>query len=131
MTDSNATELLPCPFCGGNAEIAEGMYTAWEGGYSIRCRKCALTFGASGRLGEVYEWSSSFKTESEAIAAWNSRAERTCENVADWRDDKGVLHRDARLFKCSSCGFKANDFYGDDEQNFPNYCPNCGKAVKR
>ena len=68
-------ELKPCPFCGGEAEVAEGTYTAWEEGYSVRCRHCALTFGASGRLGECYEWSCSFKSEEEAIEAWNRRAE--------------------------------------------------------
>lgn len=55
--------------------------------------------------------------------------ERTCKNVNEWRDENRVLHRDARIFKCSECGFKADDFYGDDEQSFPNYCPNCGAKV--
>ena len=57
------------------------------------------------------------------------RPKRTCENISEYRDDDGVLHRDARIFRCSECGFKVNDFYGDDEQNFPNYCPNCGRKV--
>lgn len=108
--------LKPCPFCGGEAETltAESMH----GGYlfGIMCNDCRSR-------GDVYG------TEAEAIEAWNTRHEWTCENVADWKDDKGVLHRDARLFKCSLCGFKADDFYGDDEQNFPNYCPNCGSKV--
>ena len=55
--------------------------------------------------------------------------ERTCHNVHEYRDSNGVIHRDARIFKCSECGFKVNDFYGDDEQSFPRYCPNCGRKV--
>lgn len=55
------TELLPCPFCGGEAETltAESMY----GGYlfGIMCNDCRSR-------GDVYD------TEAEAIAAWNSRA---------------------------------------------------------
>lgn len=176
------SELLPCPFCGGEANVIDHHND--DGSVSVGCNNDTC-LGFSG-LGWLY------KTEAEAIAAWNTRAayeiddyfylpkpkepiaetiytdiertengykvdaftqliednakkwakemdsflinrlcevfrpERTCENVADWRDDKGVFHRDARLFKCSLCGFKADDFYGDDEQNFPNYCPNCG-----
>ena len=60
--------LKPCPFCGGEAEMltAESM----NGGYlfGIMCNDCCSR-------GDVYD------TEAEAIAAWNSRAERTCENV--------------------------------------------------
>lgn len=62
MTDNRTTELLPCPFCGGEAETltAESMY----GGYlfGIMCNDCRSR-------GDVYT------TEAEAIAAWNSRAD--------------------------------------------------------
>ena len=57
--------LALCPFCGGEAEMltAESM----NGGYlfGIMCNDCRSR-------GDVYD------TEAEAIAAWNSRAERTC-----------------------------------------------------
>ena len=59
------SDLKPCPFCGGEAEMltAESM----NGGYlfGIMCNDCCSR-------GDVYD------TEAEAIAAWNSRAERTC-----------------------------------------------------
>lgn len=55
------SELLPCPFCGGEAETltAESMH----GGYlfGIMCNDCRSR-------GDVYD------TEDEAIAAWNTRA---------------------------------------------------------
>lgn len=60
-------ELKPCPFCGGEAEI-----TKWYEGYFVECREqhCGGTIGA-------------YKTEAEAIEAWNTRAkgcsaDRTC-----------------------------------------------------
>ena len=56
------TELKPCPFCGGEAEMltAESMH----GGYlfGIMCNDCRSR-------GDIYD------NEAEAIAAWNSRAD--------------------------------------------------------
>lgn len=93
------SELKPCPFCGGEAEIltAESMH----GGnlYGVMCDCCA------GRA-DVYD------TEAEAIEAWNTRAERTCELTLDGTDG---------CFGCSECF-----------ENIPplaNYCPNCGAKV--
>lgn len=112
------SELLPCPFCGGEAKIltAESMH----GGnlYGVMCDCCA------GRA-DVYD------TEAEAIEAWNTRAdtatlyedgfylhgrkfvpERTCELTLDGTDG---------CFGCSEC-----------YENIPqlaNYCPNCGCKV--
>ena len=48
-------ELLPCPFCGGEAALAYGVYDRW-----IFCKKC----GASTKQ---------YETNEEAIAAWNTR----------------------------------------------------------
>ena len=56
------SELKPCPFCGGEAEMltAESMH----GGYlfGIMCDDCRSR-------GDVYD------TEAEAIAAWNTRVD--------------------------------------------------------
>lgn len=61
------TELKPCPFCGGEAEIltAESMH----GGYlfGIMCNDCCSR-------GDVYD------NEAEAIAAWNTRAAMEFDN---------------------------------------------------
>ena len=114
-----SNELLPCPFCGGDAKIYRHY-----GGFSIGCANAQHDSHCP-----MLPRLCAFNDEAEAVAAWNTRHERTCRNVCDWRDDGGVLHSDARLFKCSECGFKADDFYGDDEQSFPRYCPNCGAKV--
>ena len=62
MTDSNATELLPCPFCGGEAKMCH-VTQLWEpkDNYWAKCSNCHMS-------GKHY------KTEAEAIAAWNTRA---------------------------------------------------------
>ncbi len=59
-----ATDLLPCPFCGGEARSfkqIEGRYAVAR--YSVSCDGCGLV--------AFYE-----VTEAEAIVAWNARAER-------------------------------------------------------
>ena len=127
------SELLPCPFCGGEANVIDHHND--NGSVSVGCNNDTC-LGFSG-LGWLY------KTEAEAIAAWNSRAdyhgyeqaaieawesikawnsraERTCECVAEYAESpidgkKIVLHR------CSAC----------HELMRPHmrYCPNCGCKV--
>ena len=143
MTDNRTTELLCCPFCGGEAEMltAESMY----GGYlfGIMCDDCHSR-------GDVYG------TEAEAVAAWNARAgshcafaqptdltdgcalltERTCKNVCKEWEKTSFAHA-ATSFCCSECGAHYVDcesYYAgladaDGEQIRTNYCPNCGSRV--
>lgn len=56
------TELLPCPFCGGEAEIRGSILLF------VQCAKCKT------RYGDGYH-----ATKADATAAWNTRADRTCE----------------------------------------------------
>lgn len=88
------TELKPCPFCGGEAELYSG------GIKYVLCKECLAT-------------SNDFKTEAEAIKAWNTRHERTC-NV------------DRRVPGAAFCDECAQDWEDDWS-----YCPKCGrKAVE-
>ena len=55
--------LLPCPFCGGEATISDGGYSGEK--FLARCRELSCP-AASGFIR---------KTHDEAIAAWNRRAQ--------------------------------------------------------
>lgn len=107
MTDNRTTELLPCPFCGGEAEPFNPFDNA-DGTWCVLCSECASATGFE-------------QTEAEAIAAWNARAVRTCHNT-----------HENRWFKCSACGYGFTDLYAEDESDIdeqPRYCPNCGAKV--
>ena len=108
MTDSNAT-LLPCPFCGGEAYDHAGILIGGKKeSVHIICEACgAKVYGI---------------TEAKAIEAWNTRAERTCELVGSYYYDE----YDQYEFEFS-CGHSVNSY----DKELPNYCPNCGKEVKR
>lgn len=114
------SELLPCPFCGGEASIVDHHND--DGSVSVGCANDTC-LGFSG-LGWLYA------TEAEAIEAWNIRAERTCEPVVDSQD--GLV--------CSECGSSAlvRDWVemhswggGYERVRFAtyDYCPNCGAKV--
>lgn len=104
-------ELLPCPFCGGEAEIltAESMH----GGYlfGIMCNDCRSR-------GDVYD------TEAKAIAAWNTRAERTCKVESSYLNDFTSNHECWYEFEMQ-CGYR----FTWDEMEQPKCCPNCGARV--
>lgn len=105
MSDSNAT-LLPCPFCGDEAHISMS-----SDGYGVECwnRRCIDM-----QLEEI-------PTEAEAIAAWNTRAERTCGFT---NCDSGEMEIDVYAL---SCGHVA--YYPCVLDVPPAYCPECGAKV--
>ena len=102
-------KLKPCPFCGGEAGIKIHDFFDYTRLYTPRC-KC----GAG--ITDV------FHTEAEAVAAWNTRAERTCHNDS--------YRLDTSRFKCSECG-KGGWWkdVADGQDKVPSYCPNCGARV--
>lgn len=96
------TGLLPCPFCGGEAEIRGNS------ALFVQCVNCGT------RYGDRYH-----TTKAEAIAAWNTRVERTCH--ADYRGGGYGIGG----WYCSECG----GYMHDDIQQDMAYCPNCGARV--
>lgn len=107
------SELLPCPFCGGEAysepfTIGDGWYVSDD--YQVICGVC-------GTFSKVYQ------NEKEAIKAWNSRVERTCT----------IEQSGFATGFCSECG---GEFCASVFNNIPpdyvepeHYCPCCGAKV--
>ena len=106
--------LLPCPFCGGDAQFVmerdwvvpgKVMVTAWK----VECSRCWASPKPNNYEG------------SKAVAAerWNRRAERTCR---DFGGEEGT-NGEGYDFACSRCGYCC-----DLPQ--PNFCPSCGARVE-
>lgn len=94
------SELLPCPFCGGEANTVLRNADDWH----VECHDCAAKSGTYG-----------FKKY--AIEAWNTRAERTCRM---YRRGTSTDNRE-----CSECGAS----YRGDVLYPLNFCPSCGAKV--
>lgn len=117
-------ELKPCQFCGSeNCETYKVDETVFSQNQYLTMREDMMKLilwgaGCYDCSAQVY----GFDTEQEAIEAWNTRAERTCENVSEYCNE----------FYCSNCGCEL-DFITDNDAmrgGRPNYCPNCGAKVK-
>ena len=74
----NKTELKPCPFCGGEAEIVDtgDLYGHCE--YSVSCTSCNCNT----------DWLTNKK---EAVQAWNKRAfdYETADHISSFLQDNG------------------------------------------
>ena len=98
-------ELLPCPFCGGEADEYEGDY-----GNGIYCMMCGAMVGEPIHL--EYRVSERVTME-QAIEAWNTRHERTCTNakkkdglgeITVTKGDPPVRRNTVELFKAKMSG---------------------------
>lgn len=112
------SELLPCPFCGGEAHIRETFdVIGWTGDEPIE--QLAYVYECDTQDCQVYVQTKAYPTVENATTAWNTRAERTCE----WREDV-----DGGLY-CydTECGRE----YRWPVLPLPSYCPGCGARVVR
>ena len=114
-------ELMPCPFCGGEATIVPEMSGPLSPGrvlgYVIGCDGD----GCPGNIGRSYLYPS----EKVAAEAWNRRADRTCRAEVShgshgpeprFPGDVWTMHH-----VCSACGLPIDR---DDA-----YCKHCGARV--
>lgn len=113
------TELLPCPFCGGEAHFA-----ASSDGYAVECD------------GELCLRNAMQEHPSEEYAAlwWNTRS-ITAAAAYGYQAAQGTCHNnsyriDESRFHCSECEFGCwvRDV-ADGRDKLPAYCPNCGRKV--
>lgn len=96
-------ELLPCPFCGGEAIDSEIEPGNWRiGCNNVQCRG---------------DWFASkfYPTKAAAITAWNTRTELTAKPT---RDKLGFAY-------CGECGWNI----GAATAPF-RYCSHCGRKVE-
>lgn len=95
------TELKPCPFCGGKAVLCENTDYAY-----VYCKECGS------------QTDESHGTAGAAVAAWNTRVERTCRfHDADYYSPGAVM-----------CDCGAYWFPENAKSSFV-FCPNCGAKV--
>lgn len=98
-------ELKPCPFCGSKPRIEEFRQLSFPWQIICDCHEISDT--------QSHTCFIEADTKEEAIEAWNTHYERTCNNVAS----------DKRQFECSYCGY-----YYPDLQDFK-HCPECGARI--
>ena len=110
------SELLPCPFCGNEGELCT-YYGGGEHNETVHTVMCNNEDCPMNVLTPDY------LTEAEAIAAWNTRAERTCKVAACYSPSD--FDSEDEWYFAFSCGC---ELYWD-EAIPPNYCPNCGARV--
>ena len=111
------SELKPCPFCGKTEQEVSDVHisTGWESA-DICCEGCGAQVVRHGDTPE--------KARENAIRAWNTRAERTCQISKDF------------AFACAISGaiyttrFSCGHFMENSViKNEINYCPTCGAKV--
>lgn len=78
MTDAVDKDLLPCPFCGGRAEMVYDDWGYYPGKYHVGCTVCAARTEefADGRYDESGMKTLKITEEAKSAAAdaWNIRA---------------------------------------------------------
>ena len=60
------TELLPCPFCGGEAELIHGTAYAEDYSSQVQCSKCGA------KIKEIHR-AVDYCADEKAAEAWNRR----------------------------------------------------------
>lgn len=78
----SATELLPCPFCGGKAELWRAHPHPDRAAWIACMGKCSVLV------------SKEHKTDAEAISAWNTRADIPAARITELKAEVARL-RDA------------------------------------
>lgn len=119
------TELLPCPFCGCEANLTSDYssdhdYTFWQVWHDCSTNPGPIRHAYGHALGMEIStpWCAS---EDAAVELWNRRVERTCKRR---NHDTGNYY-----MRCCSCS-RCNAGWFEDIYDKPfSYCPHCGAKV--
>lgn len=105
------SELMPCPFCPPD-ESDPKLFQPADWMAFVKCCSCGCTSGPVCSSAE------------SAVRNWNTRHDRTCENVYEGRE-----------FECSECGTqwhlldRMDAFEEWEHVRTPGFCPKCGAKV--
>ena len=105
--------LLPCPFCGGEADVEEipgSPFTNEPYMWAVGCEECNIGW---------YK-----ETKEEAIAAWNCRADAVPVVRGKWTHGINENFR-----TCSACNISMGLTEGENLSRFK-YCPFCGAKME-
>ena len=91
---AESVPLLPCPFCGGEAELATRKGRGGMMQYRYRCSECHAAIG---------EWHGGVSGRPwTAAEVWNTRAERTYWSICSECD--ADFYTDQPINYCPNCG---------------------------
>lgn len=117
-------KLLPCPFCGGEAEEVITAKNTSDPKHRIRCTKCRCQTSETVASPEhIRKWNTRAYEDMGTLECYECRSgypmvrERTCH--VEQYFDFGVLNARWKL----SCGHTST------ENIAPHYCPWCGAKV--
>lgn len=111
------TDLKPCPFCGGEIEIVKTDCNDPIHGYGLIHENNDCILNNDGYL-QIYS------TEEQAIDAWNTRTEKTCQVIG-----YSVTSHDRVLMCQLSCGHRVPSLdVGPFNPSF-SHCPRCNAKV--
>ena len=115
---ANARELLPCPFCGGEASVRVLEYDDDCKVWGVFCESDLESEYSHGHLVDNYP------TEAEAVEAWNTRYEPTWGDFAKLLGDVKVVYVDrpdyTRLNVCEEyIGWLGEDYEVNLDQAQP------------
>lgn len=97
MSDNSTIQLLPCPFCGGEAKVHVTYETEF-----VTCTKCGCRTETT--VGDYCD--EGFMDGSQAIKKWNTRKlmERIVERLEEQADEYTLMKVDAKLSKAHRAG---------------------------